>query len=135
MSWGFGTAMNRMQAQGKTALREMMDAAQKEFGENFDTESAGGKPWDDVVRDVPPPILDVTGELRGHVEAKGNVAIMADKAILTVDPLDSRGRGYAEYHMEGTPYMPQREFIVQTDSLTAEQEDIILNTIENAFLP
>jgi hypothetical protein len=130
---GFDIGLKAYTSQRRGMLREMMGAAQRTFDQNFENESVDGRVWEDVVRDMPPPILDVTGQLRGNVVAKGNVQVAGDSATLTVDPIDKYGRGYASYHQEGTDRAPQREYMRQTNDLTDEQVEIIADTFNRAL--
>lgn len=132
---GFDRMLRNIRQINKEFLREGMKAAQKEFKQNFEFEvnSQTGQLWDNVVRSVPPPILDVTGSMKRAAIASGNVVYLGNSAVLTVDPIDKRGRGYAAYHQEGTSRAPQREFVTQSNELTKEQESILDNLIEKIF--
>lgn len=125
---GFDRVIKSLPAAKRSFLKQGLFAARKEFKRNFDTESnaESGTNWDMVLRGYPPPILDVRGELRAQAIQGGNVTITLNSITLEIDPLDERGRGYAEYHQEGTDVMAQRAFVTQSKQLTKEQE-ILLN--------
>ena len=118
----------------KRFLTKGMRAAQSEIRRNFnkETDSESGNAWTMVLRGYPPPILDVTGELRAQALHSGNVVIMPHKAVLTIDPKDSTGRGYAVYHQDGVN-VHQRRFVTQSAKLTTDQTNILLNEIDREF--
>lgn len=136
---GFNRDIINMRSAQKRFLRVGMSLAQKEFKRNFDGEknSETGQQWDDVVRGVPPPILDDTGELKGNTLSSGNVSYTSNSdfggtAVLTVDPIDKRGRGYAQYHQDGIG-VTERAFITQSNDLTNEQESLLISLTDKSF--
>lgn len=124
---GFDRSIKQIERANRIFLQRGIRASMQEFKRNFDREmnSETGQGWEAVLRAYPPPILDVTGELRAQALSAGNVRYYGYKAVLTADPIDERGRGYASYHMDGTPNMTKREFFTQSESLTKEHLSIL----------
>jgi len=129
--------MNRIE---RVFLRKGMKISMMHFGKNFDTESntATGNEWNDVVRDVPPPILNVTGKLKEETTNERNVAYLGNRATLTINPIDERDKEYAEYHEEGinqyrTKSEFQREFVTEGKDMLDEIELMLINELNKAF--
>ncbi len=123
----------------KDFLKDGISLAQKEFSENFDNEtnSETGQSWADVKRGVPPPILNVTGNLKSQTLDIKNVVFRKGSAVLTVDPIDARGRGYAKYHQDGfnhlsAGWIDSRSFLTQSPSLTFNQK-LLLEKLADKF--
>lgn len=138
---GFDKALRRLAVAEKRFFVLAMQAAQKEFKTNFDTESnvQTGQSWDMVVRGYPPPILDVTGELRAETLSRKNISYFRNKAVLTVDPIDNRGRGYASYHQEGFTHkngteVEARKFLTQSRQLDRIQLNHLYDCAEWVFI-
>lgn len=131
---GFNKAIANYTKMEQAFFRRGMRAAQQEFKRNFDTESDAetGRSWDMVLRGYPPPILDVTGQLRAEALSSKNVKIYRGKAVLTVDPIDGRGRGYAAYHQDGDG-VNQRKFLTQSTNLTRVQTNILLDCFDGTI--
>lgn len=137
---GFDKVMMEMNGVERVFLKKGMKISMNHFEKNFDTESntATGNEWNDVVRDVPPPILNVTGKLKEESTNERNVEYSGNKATLTVDPIDKRGKGYAEYHEEGiNQYRSksdfQREFITEGQDMMDEIEVMLINELDKVF--
>lgn len=137
---GFDRVIRKMQSIENKFLRKGMKLAQKEFKQNFDgeTNSETKENWAVLERGEPPPKLDVDGLLKANTISFGNVSFYPKKAILLIDPIDSRGRGYAAYHQDGINQYKskkdfQREFVTQSEDLTIKQVELLENTTEDAF--
>lgn len=132
---GFDRSIRRIGGSKRAFLRGAIVLARKEFKRNFDTETdtESKKRWDAVLRGYPPPILDVTGELRAQAISGGVLKFTINSAHLTIDPLDERGRGYASYHQDGTPKMHQRRFVTQSESLSKLQQNLLDKTFGEIF--
>lgn len=137
---GFDKVLQDMNGIEGVFLRKGMKISMIYFEKNFETESntATGNEWNDVVRDVPPPILNVTGKLKEETTNEKNVAYLGNKATLTIDPIDKRGKGYAEYHEEGiNQYRSksdfQREFVTEGEDMLDEIELMLINELNKAF--
>lgn len=137
---GFDRIIKRLDRAEKEFLTRGMKLAQKEFSKNFKSQSDAekGTSWLDVERGVPPPILDVSGELVAEATSPANIKFSKNFATLTIDPIDERGRGYAEYHQEGinqyrTKDSFQRRFVTQSSNLDREQKNALIIAVEKAF--
>lgn len=132
---GFDKSIRKIGGSKRSFLRGAIVLARKEFKRNFDTESdsESKKRWDAVLRGYPPPILDVTGELRAQAVSGGRLEFKLNSAHLTIDPLDERGRGYASYHQDGTPQMHQRRFVTQSEALSKAQQNLLDKTFGEIF--
>ena len=138
--FNFSAVQSTLKSVEKEFLVKGIKLAQEEMKENFESESSleGNKSWEDIsYRDVPPPILDLTGELKNEA-INGVPKISGNKAVLTIDPIDSRGKGYASYHQEGeNQYRSksefQREFVTQSTSLTEKQISLLESLVNNSF--
>ena len=144
--FGFGTSAGKASGLASNFLRGGIKLAQQEFKENFESESAAGDPWQDLsYRDVPPPILDLTGKLKSEATEKSpeiSVNGFSGKAVLNINPTDERGREYADYHEQdsngedGTKgdgdygRNVQREFVTQSDFLYAKQEALLVSLLD-----
>jgi hypothetical protein len=107
--------------------------AQNEMRENFEGEknSESGTDWKDVKRPTPPKILIETNSM--YEETQNNrPAISGNTAVLTIDPMDSRGRNYAAYHQEKPSQgnNVQREFVTQSADLDKRQLDELCRQVE-----
>lgn len=121
-------------------LRGGIILAQKEMKENFKTESSkeSGQMWPSLkYRTQPPPKLDLTSILKEQC-LNNKPYIFGNKAVLTIDPLDSNKKfgsehGYASFHQDGTPIMAQREFCTQSQDLTEKQVELLINELDRVF--
>lgn len=134
---GFGDVAAKAIRIKRDFLRGGILLAKQEIAENFNNQSnkETSMAWNDVVRDVPPPILNVTGALKDDT----TIQINESSAILTKDPIDKRGRGYASYHEDGeNQYRSksefQREFVTHSLQLENEQIALLTELIDKAFL-
>lgn len=126
-------------------LNDGINLAKLEFAKNFESESnsESNEKWSELSpnyygRDPEDaPILDLTGKLKD--EALNNRPVISgNKAILTIDPIDSRGKGYASYHEDGeNQYRDkvefQREFVTQSKELDEKQKRMLINKLDKAF--
>lgn len=136
---GFDKLLSSFSNLEREFLTKGVKLAQREFEHNFESESNSEsyETWNDVVRDVPPPILDVTGKLKN--EATTNIPILSKgKAVLTINPIDERGREYASYHQDGeNQYRSkeefQREFVTQSEELTQKQVNLLEREADKFF--
>jgi|ERR1700735_1101322 len=139
--FNFRQVQTKMRTVERKFLVEGIKLAQEEMKENFDGEinSETGSSWNSIsYRDVPPPILDLTGDLKS--EALGNKpVIVGNTATLTIDPIDIRGKGYASYHQDGeNQYRSQgefqREFVTQSKDLENKQVAELIRILDASFL-
>jgi hypothetical protein len=132
---GFDKLILQLEKVENKFLKDGMALAQSEFRSNFDQErdSETGTDWADVVRGVPPPILNVTGNLKSQTLDIKNVVFRKGSATLTVDPIDYRGKGYANYHMTGTRNMVARPFLTQSQVLIKRQKELLEALCDNFF--
>ena len=68
------------------------------------------------MRNVPPPILDVTGKLKEAVR-NSEIKVLPYMLVLSADVTDNRGNHYANYHNEGTDRMDARPFYKHSKEL------------------
>ena len=121
------------------------EVARDYFVKAFDKQGWDGKAWTPVKRKVPPPILNVTGKLKSQVQgAKINATESQASVEVHTD--------YGQYHNDGavlkswknsksrrstslqkSGLLPKRQFTGQTDSLTNQQRQIVIDTIAKAF--
>lgn len=153
--FGFAKSADEFKRLVKVAAIDIMIATKQYFGEGFDKEQLGGEKWDEVARRTPgsnfnkarvvsginqpsgkPFIADqgddwatrkilqgTTGRLR-YKTVKANSSITNDgQTSVMFNPVP-----YAGYVNDGTPYMPARPFMKQTDDLTTIQLTILKNT-------
>lgn len=139
--FGFSDIARRAKIAERNFLLKGIKLAQEEISENFSSQSSkqSKKSWNELsYRNVPPPILDLTGELKG--DALGNKPqIFGNKAVLTIDPIDERGKGYASYHEDGINQYKskdefQREFVTHSNELENNQVSTLIKELNNAFL-
>jgi len=134
---GFGEVAMRIKKVERAFLQQGIKLAQQEFKSNFDSESnaESNEAWEDLTyRDVPPPILDLTGELKNQT-TEGIPEISDGKAVLTIDPIDpKKGKGYADYHEDGIGRNKKREFVTQSNQLTDKQTELLTELIDKAFI-
>ncbi len=150
--FGFGKAASALGPATKTAAINIMRYSKKYFGDAFENEELGGEKWKEVARRTPgsifnsgrvvhginqpsgkPFIVDqgddyatrkilsgTSGRLRYKTE-KADSSITKDGQVsVMINPVP-----YAGYLNEGTPYMPARPFMKQTDQLTTVQLTIL----------
>ena len=138
--FGFNISSKQFKLAERNFISNGIKLAQLEMKENFEgeTNSESGNAWNDIsYRDFPPPILDLTGELKN--EAIGNKPIIVgNSGTLTIDPIDERGKGYASYHQDGVnQYRSKdefhREFVTQSEELTNKQTNLLLNEFNLIF--
>ena len=116
--------------------------AQEEWKGNFESESTNGESWEQLTyRDVPPPILDLTGKMKDEtVNGKPSISVSGanGKAVLDINPEDERGRNYASFHEQKSSgdtgeisgdgdygHNIQRQFLTQSEKLDLEQENLL----------
>jgi len=130
---GFDKLIKNLPVIKRRFLINGIKLAQKEMKKNFDGEvnSESGEMWEDVKRPVPPKILIETGSMKSETQ-NNQPAISENKAVLTIDPMDSRGRSYAAYHQEhpSKGRNIQREFVTQSMSLDREQLQELKDQVE-----
>lgn len=121
-------------------FRESMTAAKEEFASNFENEENNetGQNWNKVKRDVPPPILNVTGALKDSATREGDIKISGNTSSFEVSAIDSRGKEYASFHEDGENQHVskeefQREFVTQSDKLTEKQVNILIKIVDKMF--
>lgn len=139
--FNFGSLSKQFQAKvERPFLDGGMKLAKDEFAGNFSTESNAEtkNPWNDVVRTTSDPILDVSGRLKTAATKDGGIVYGNKKATFNINPIDNRGREYAQYHQDGinqyrTKDEFEREFVTQSDDLNNKQENLLLNLINKLF--
>jgi hypothetical protein len=135
----FAEIASKIKVAEKQWLKEGLDLAKEEFDKNFDTkndkgddEGIGGS-WEPLkYRTEPPPLLELTGEMRRQTKSATN-QFGNGFGFFIIDPRDSRGRPYAEYHHTGTDKMAQRRTVVQSSDLDAKQLKKLMQIIDNVF--
>ena len=139
--FGFNKLSKAIQSSTPIFLEKGIKLAQEEMKENFESESnaESNQSWNEIsYRDVPPPILDLTGQLKEEA-LNNHPIILGNKGILTIDPIDSRGKGYASYHQDGeNQYRDksefQREFVTQSEKLAQKQVNLLESLVNNAIV-
>lgn len=135
--FGFGYLASKVKAIEDDFLRRGMMAAQMEFQQNFEQEknSETNIPWQETYRSINygAKILVDTGRLKAAATGFKNVVIMRNKAVLTIDPTDDRGRAYASYHQDGDSKNPKRSYVTQSLSLTKRQKLILDASMDALF--
>lgn len=152
--FGFAKSASVLGPLTKEAAIEIMQKTKQYFGEAFENETFDGNKWDEVSRRTPgsnfnkgriagginkpsgkPFEVDqgddyatrkilhgVTGRLE-YKTIKADSSITKDGAVSTMtNPVP-----YAGYVNDGTPYMPARPFMKQTNKLTEIQLEILKN--------
>ena len=137
--FGFGEILKKLPSIEKEWLTDGIKVAQQEFKSNFEQEkdSEKNKNWNPVIRQVPPPILQDTGEMMEQ-SISGVPVISGNKAVLTIDPIDERGKGYAEYHQEGiNQYRSQeefqRQFITESEDTDKKLKSLLISILDKNF--
>ena len=102
-----------------------MEVAKDEFRDNFANEanSESGQDWQMVKREIPPPILNVTGTLEKSATRAGDVQVTGNTAKFEISAVDNRNREYASFHQESPSKgnNVQREYVTQSEGLTDRQ--------------
>lgn len=106
------------------AMQRLANETVAYFVVGFAKQSWGSKPWKGVKRNVPPPILNVTGRLKRET-AQSERSVTASRVVLENNATDDRGRTYSGFHNEGTDRMVARPFMKQTKELTEKQLKIL----------
>lgn len=137
---GFDKIIKRINTAERNFLKKGMIRAQKEFNHNFDkeTNSETKENWPVLSRPEPPSKLNVSGALKKNTLYFGNVRFYPGRAILLIDPIDKKGRGYAEYHQEGINQYKskkefERKFVTQSRDLDEDQKKILMIEVDRAF--
>lgn len=150
--FGFDKKAAALGAATKQAAIIIMSASKKYFGEAFDKEGLGWEKWGEVSRRTPGSNFNKGRVVGGTNKSSGKnfvvdqgddyatrkilagtsgklryKTVRADSSItnygavsVMINPVP-----YAGYVNEGTPYMPARPFMKQTDTLTAIQLEIL----------
>lgn len=95
----------------KTSVQQVAIPA---IGRNFDLEGPGWDPLSEatvLIRGESNPILDRTGALRAAATSTDIWNITSTEAVVTNLDADVH---YGQFHLSGTQYMPQREFLFFT---------------------
>lgn len=136
---GFGELLGYFKVAENDFLMEGAELAKEEFNKNFDSKSDKGDDegfggeWAPLIsRNEPPPMLELTGRMREKT-VDSPIQIGNGFSLFIIDPIDKRGRGYAEYHDQGTQNMPQRRTIVQSKDLDFKQLNALMRNIDKAF--
>jgi phage gpG-like protein len=149
---GFDKAIETFRQAKKLAAIEIMRETKLYFGEAFEKEQLGDDKWPEVARRTPGSrfnekqvvggtnkasgkrfvvdqgddyatrkiLAGITGRLRYKTErADSSITNYGAVSVMT-NPVP-----YAGYINDGTPYMPARPFMKQTDQLTTIQLDIL----------
>lgn len=150
--FGFHTTLAAFTAAKKEAAVEIMRETKKYFGQAFDKEQLGDDKWDEVSRrtvgskynekrvvgGINKPtgkgftvdqgddyatrkiLSGVTGRLRYKTEKADSSITQDGTTSVMFNPVP-----YAGYINDGTPYMPERPFMKQTEELTNIQLTIL----------
>lgn len=137
--FNFAGLATKIKIAEKQWLEDGLNIAKEEFDRNFESQndkgdeiSSGGS-WEPLkYRREPPPMLQLTGEMRSVTKSAKN-QFGNGFAFFIIDPKDSRGRPYASYHHEGTDKMAQRRTVVQSNDLDAKQLKRLMEIIDNVF--
>lgn len=136
---GLNNLLKDFESLEKKFFDRAIKESKKEFRSNFNKERnhETDTDWDMVLRVYPPPILDVSGLLKNEV-LNNKHKTFKGVAILTVNPIDERGRGYAKYHQEGFfakngDFVAPREFFTQSSNLTRKHKEILLDETHKIF--
>ena len=133
---GFGN----LKLDEKSFFNSAIKEAKNEFSSNFNEEknSESGQNWNKVKREVPPPILNVTGKLKDSSTREGDIKISGNTASFEISAIDDRGHEYASFHEDGENQHVsksefQREFVTQSEKLTERQVNLLLKEVDKMF--
>lgn len=131
---GFNLVISKMKRLERQFLSDGMKLARQEFKFNFDSQSdaESNMLWHPVKRKVPPKILVNTGNMKSEAIRTGKITTLPGKMILTIDPIDIRGNGYASFHQDGEGRI-QRNYVTQSENLTNKQTNRLLDLLDKAF--
>ncbi len=143
--FNFGRVASKMRIVEKNFLTKGIELARDEMVKNItsQTSAESGKAYPPLTYLLnwkipkPPPRLILTGELFDQIKTN-RIQIIGRLGKLTIDPIDSRGKGYASYHEEGENQYKskdefQAEFVTQSTELSDKQEQLLLNETTKAF--
>ena len=160
---GFGAVKvtSKLKAQIKYANIKLMEATKEHFAQNFDKQQFEGKKWDEVKRRTPGNkyyenqivggvnkpsgkkfvteqgadwqtrniLVGTSGSLHNAVHNPMTRVFNGGYGFI----LAVNGVKYAQYHNDGTPYMPQRIFWSHDSELTKIHLDLLLYYTERAW--
>lgn len=131
---GFDQVLKRLQKVDREFILGGIELAKQEFKRNFQTESnaESGSGWKPVKRKVPPQILVEDDELRKQAVKDGTLRYFYGRGQYIIDPIDKRGKGYADYHQSGVG-VAERKFATQSKDLTKKQRDLLVTLVHKAF--
>jgi hypothetical protein len=150
--FGFGKVADALKPAIKSAAIDIMKASKVYFGEAFDKEQLGSDKWEEVARRTPGNMYHENQVVKGINKPSGKMfkrdqgtdwqtrkiiagtsgrlrykTVKADSSItnwgavsVMINPVP-----YAGYVNDGTPYMPARPFMKQTEALTVIQINIL----------
>ena len=138
--FNFSEIKNRMVSVERDFLTKAIDLAKEEIKENFESQSSleSGKSWPELsYREEPPPRLQLTGELMQE-SLNNKPTIIGNQAILSIDPIDKRGKGYASYHEDGENQYKEKEefqseFVTQSKELENKQVELLIRELNKVF--
>ena len=138
--FGFSQAAAQMQRVEQSFIRQGIELAREEMIENIESQSSkeSGSPYPELsYRTTPPPRLILTGALFDEIKENQPV-IIGNKGVLTIDPTDEHGDGYASYHQDGeNQYRDkedfQAEFVTQSGELEGKQVGLLINELDKIF--
>jgi hypothetical protein len=121
-----------------------IELARREMLDNIRNQSSkeSGQPYPELTylldwKPKNPPRLVLTRALLDEIIFNRPV-ILGNKGILTIDPIDERGKGYASYHQDGENQFKskedfQAEFVTQSSELDAKQKTLLIGLVQSAF--
>lgn len=142
--FGFGDVARLMPKVTSNFLFNGVELARKEMIENIENQSSkeSGKSYPELTyyldwRPKNPPRLVLTGELLNEIKVN-RVHVLGNSVVLTIDPIDKKGKGYASYHQDGENQYKdkeefQSEFVTQSESLWYSQTKMLINEIDKIF--
>lgn len=143
--FGFGRVAGKVRSVEKRWLSGAVQLAREEMVRNIreqtNQESGVSYPALSYLIDwVPknPPRLVLTGILLAAIRNNGIKFIGRSEAILTIDPIDSKGNGYASYHQDGENQYKsksefQSEFVTQSKVLDRRQRRLLIDELDKEF--
>lgn len=138
--FGFNKVANAVRASEQVFLQKGVQLAREEMISNIalSNNQETGESYPPLsYREEPPQRLVLTGELLREVESNP-IRVSGNHAVLTIDPIDERGRGYASYHEEGENQYKsksefQAEFVTQSSELAQKQINLLESLINSSF--
>ena len=144
--FNFGEVARTFKSIEREFINKGIELAREEMITNISSQSSAesGKEYPELTylidwRPKNPPRLVLTGQLFEEIKSNKIQIIGSNYGILTIDPEDEKGRGYASYHQEGENNIKskdefQSEFVTQSDSLANKQVNLLESLVNKAFI-